>query len=267
MLMHAGAARAGDGARVHLFGAGDEGIRSAAKHFPAGAGEVRTALIKRRCRVLAAVRESAPPGEDRLDSWRTRVPIDWGAGPREWTFYPGVFAHGRLDPASALLIDRLPHIPEGFRVLDYGAGTGPLAAAAVERGGEGAEVVLFDPDAIALAAAARNVPLGRRVLGRDLSALSGPFDLIVSNPPVHAGGAQSLRTVEALAREAPRVLAPGGGLAMVAQKRLPVGNVLERSFKRVRVAADRGPFRVWNAAVRRGKRRPDGRRRPTAGSR
>lgn len=266
MLLHAATARVGDGASVHLFGASDEGIRSAAKHFPAGTGEVQTALIKRRCRVLAAVRESGPPREDRLDSWQTRVPIDWGAGPREWTFYPGVFAHGRLDPASALLIDCLPRIAAGSRILDYGAGTGPLAAAALERGGEGAEVVLLDPDTISLAAAARNVPLGRRVLGRDTSAVSGPFDLIVSNPPVHAGSAHSLRTVEALAREAPRVLARGGGLVMVAQKRLPVGDALDRSFKRVRAAADRGPFRVWTAALRRGNRRMAARRRPTGRS-
>ena len=109
--------------------------------------------------------------------------------------------------------------------------------------------MLLDPDAISLAAAARNVPAGNRVLGRDLSAVSGPFDLVVSNPPIHAGKAQSLRTVAALVQEAPRVLAPGGELAAVAQRRLPVGDLLGRSFKRVRAAADRGPFRVWTAGL------------------
>ncbi len=249
MLLHAAAARVEDGAGIHLFGAGDEGIRSAAKHFPAGTGEVRTALIKRRCRVLVATRAAPPPHADGLDSWQTDVPIDWGAGVRDWTFYPGVFAHGRLDPATALLIDRLPRVPAGARILDFGAGTGLLAAAALARGGEGAEAVLLDPDAISLAAAARNVPAGNRVLGRDLSAVSGPFDLVVSNPPIHAGKAQSLRTVAALVQEAPRVLAPGGELAAVAQRRLPVGDLLGRSFKRVRAAADRGPFRVWTAGL------------------
>lgn len=250
MLLHAAAARVRDGAPVHLFGAGDEGVRSAAKHFPAGAGEVRAVLIKRRCRVLVAVREAPPPRRDGLDSWRTRATIDWGTGPRDWTFYPGVFAHGRLDPASALLIECLPRVSAGAaRVLDFGAGTGPLAAAALERGGDGAEVVLCEPDAISLAAAARNVPAGDGVLGRDLTSVSGPFDLIVSNPPIHAGGRQSLRTVEALVREAPRVLRRGGELILVAQRRLRAGDVLGRSFKRVRTTADRGPFRVWTAAA------------------
>ena len=60
MLLHAAAARVPDGAPVHLFGAGDEGIRSAAKHFPSGTGEAETTLVKRRCRVLVAARESPP---------------------------------------------------------------------------------------------------------------------------------------------------------------------------------------------------------------
>ncbi len=254
MLLHTAAARVEDGTRIHLFGAGDEGIRSAAKHFPAGTGAVQTALIKRRCRVLVAAREAPPPRADRLDSWETRAPIDWGDGARDWTFYPGVFAQGRLDTATALLIECLPRVTAGARILDFGAGTGPLAAAALERGDDGTEAVLLDPDAISLAAAARNVPAGKRMLGRDLAAVSGPFDLIVSNPPIHAGKPQSLRTVEALIREAPRVLAPGGKLALVAQRRLPVDQLLGHSFKHVRTVADRGPFRVWIAAVARGTR-------------
>ena len=100
MLLHAAAARVEDGASIHLFGAGEEGIRSAAKHFPAGTGEVRTALIKRRCRVLVVTREAPPPRADGLDSWQTDIPIDWGDGARQWTFYPGVFAHGPPRPGT-----------------------------------------------------------------------------------------------------------------------------------------------------------------------
>ena len=249
MLLHAAAARIGDGAPVHLFGAGDEGIRSAAKHFPVGTGEVQTALIKRRCRVLVAPREAPPPRDDGLDSWKTLIPIDWGTGPRDWTFYPGVFAHGRLDVATALLFECLSRVPVGARILDFGAGTGPLAAAVLERGGEGVEAVLLEPDAISMAAAARNVPAGSLVLANDFTGISGPFDLIVTNPPIHEGRAQTPRTVETLVRKAPRVLARGGELILVVQRRLPLKDLLSHSFRRVRAAADRGPFRVWTAAV------------------
>ena len=261
MLLHAAAARVADGARVHLFGANNEGIRSAARHFPAGADAPRAALVKRRCRVLVAARRSPPPRPDGLDSWEIRAPVDWGTGERQWTFYPGVFACGRLDPATALLIDCLPPVPAGARVLDFGAGTGPVAAAAPGRGGGGGEVVLLDPDAISLAAAARNVPGGTMVLGDGISAVTGPFHLIASNPPIHAGRTQSLRTVEALAREARRVLAPGGLVMLVAQRRLPVDRLLERTVGDVRTVADRGPFRVWEARGSRRNPAPGGRKR------
>ena len=256
MLLHAAAARVADGARVHLFGANREGIRSGARHFPAGTGPPRATLIKRRCRVLAAIRRSPPPRPDGLDSWEIRSTVDWGAGERQWTFYPGVFACGRLDPATALLIDCLPALPAGARILDFGAGTGPVAAAALERAGPGAEAAMLDPDAISLAAAARNVPGGTTVPGDGIGVVDGPFDLIASNPPIHAGRAWSLRTVESLVREAPGVLNRGGRLVVVAQRRLPVGRLMANTFESAETAADRGPFRVWTARRRGGRGRP-----------
>ena len=251
MLLHAAAARVADGARIHLYGAGNEGIRSAARHFPEGTEAPVTLVIKRRCRVLGATRRAPPPHPDGLDSWEIRAPVDWGAGRRDWTFYPGVFACGRLDAATALLIDCLPALPAGARLLDFGAGTGIIAAAALERGAPGAEAVLLERDAIALVAASGNVPGATLVLGRSIAALPGPFDLIVSNPPIHAGSAQSLHTVEELVRDAPAVLARGGRLLLVAQRRLPVARILEKTFPHINTIDDRESFRVWEAGGRR----------------
>ena len=208
------------------------------------------------------MRQSAPPHPDGLGSWKHETPVDWGAGERAWTFYPGVFAHGRLDPATALLIGCLPTVTAADRVLDFGAGTGLIGAAVLERG-SGAEVHLLEPDAISLEAAARNVPGAVPVLGSDLSAASGPFDLIVSNPPIHGGKAQSLHTVEALIRDAPAVLTKGGTLLLVAQRRLPIGRLLERSLGRVLAVADQGPFRVWSGSATGSSRAP---RRPATGA-
>ena len=254
MFLHAAATRVPNGASVHLFGANNEGIRSAARHFPVGTDDPRAALVKRRCRVLVATRRSPPPRPDGLDSWEIRAPVDLGTGERDWIFYPGVFACGRLDPATALLADCLEEVPARARILDFGAGTGPVAAAVLERAGPETEAVLLDADAISLAAAAHNVPGGTTVLGDGVSDVTGPFDLIVSNPPIHAGRTWSLRTVQALIGDAAGVLQPGGRLVLVAQRRLPVGRLLESALGAVRTVGDRGPFRVWTARSR-GRRR------------
>lgn len=247
MLLHAAAARVPNRGQLLLYGANGEGIRSAARHFPKGTTAPQPLLIKRRCRVLAAARITSPPRPDGLDAWQILAPIDWGMGARDWTFYPGVFACGRLDAATALLIDHLPTTPSSARVLDFGAGTGIISAAILERH-PAVRVVLLDRDAIALVAASRNVAGGTRVLGSGLAHVQGPFDLIVSNPPVHRGRAQTLQTVEALILDAPGVLSARGMIMLVAQRRLPIPSLLKRSFRNVRTVADRGPFRVWRAA-------------------
>ncbi len=244
MLLHAAAARVPDGGQLFLYGAGNEGIRSAASRFPPGADGPRTLCIRRRCRVLAATRTAPPPRPDGLDHWTVRAPVDLGRGPREWIHYPGIFACGRLDEGSALLIDHLPPVPPGARVLDYGAGSGTIGAALAE-GSPGAMVLLLDNDAIALTAAARNLPAAPRILGDRLGHAPLPIDHIVSNPPIHSRRAQSLATIERLVRDAPAALAPGGALTLVAQRRLGLQRLLGAHLRRVRTVADRGPFRVW----------------------
>lgn len=250
MLLHAAAARVPDGARVFLFGATREGIRSAAKRFPLGTTAPRVEFAKRRCRTLSARRLAPPPRRDGLEAWATDAPMDWGSGPRPWRHYPGVFAHGRLDAGTALLAEHLPQLAEGNRLLDYGAGTGVLAAAALERAAPGVHADLLDHDAVALAAARRNLPDARTILGEGPGEVRGPYDLIVSNPPLHQGRDESLLGLEALVLRAPAILRKRGRLLLVAQRRRPVASLLARAFARSEIVADRDPFRVWAASAR-----------------
>ena len=250
MLLHAAAARVPDGARVFLYGATREGIRSAAKRFPPGTDAPRVELAKRGCRTLSARRLAAPPRQDGLEAWAADSPLDWGSGPRPWRHYPGVFAYGRLDAGTALLAEHLPRLAEGCRLLDYGAGAGVLAAAALERAAPGVRADLLDRDAVALAAARRNVPGARVILGDGPGEARGPYDLIVSNPPLRQEREESAAALEALVLQAPAMLRKRGRLLLVTQRHRPMASLLARAFARSEIVADRGPFRVWAASAR-----------------
>lgn len=254
MLLTAAAARTASGGTVLAYGAKDEGIRSVDNHRPAVLTPFETVRIKRRCRVSIArvreageddaAREQVPP--DGLEAWAERWTLDLGTGPREWVSFPGVFAHGRLDPATQLLLGHLPSLPPGARVLDFGAGTGVIGAAVLERVPD-ARVDLLDPDGIALAAAAVNVPDARPIRAADLDAAGADYDLIASNPPVHEGKRETLSVVAHLARGSAGRIARSGRLMLVIQRRMAVEPLLRAAFARVEAVADEGAFRVWSA--------------------
>jgi release factor glutamine methyltransferase len=140
-------------------------------------------------------------------------------------------------PETELLVETAERLWRGGgRVLDVGTGSGCLAVTLALRL-PGATVTATDLSAAALAVARRNaVRHGARVdfARADLTAaLSGPFELLVSNPPyipdadvealepevrdheprlALAGGTDGLDAYRRLFADAPRVLAPDGRL-------------------------------------------------------
>ena len=138
------------------------------------------------------------------------------------------------------LIDRQGERTRALRIADLGTGSGALLLALLTEL-PNARGIGTDIDAQALAVAQRNAArlgLAARVAflrGDYASALQGPFDLIVSNPPYvasrdieglapevrhhdppHAldGGADGLAAYRAIAAEAPRLLGRGGRLVV-----------------------------------------------------
>jgi 16S rRNA (guanine1207-N2)-methyltransferase len=247
MTVHAALSVLRIGGRLILYGGNDEGIRPAAALLESLTGGVETLAARGHGRVLAARRlEVADDGlRGSLLAWRSRSEMEIAGRRRAWVSYPGCFAAGHLDEGTALLISGLPPLAPGARVLDYGCGTGAIAAAALMQQPD-VKVDAIDSDSVALEAARENVPAARLVLGTRLADAGGRnYAAILSNPPLHQGIAEDLTLLEGLIADAPARLAPGGCLQLVVPRRVSTERFLARHFAKVETVAQTGRYWVW----------------------
>jgi len=127
----------------------------------------------------------------------------------------GIFSSHGLDPGTALLIENLSLRPTD-RVLDLGCGWGPVGVAAAKSASDG-HVVLTDVNRRATRLARENLARNRvknaEVRSGSLFApvANESFDVIVTNPPFHAGRALVLRILT----EASDHLVPDGRVVLV----------------------------------------------------
>jgi len=235
------------GGHLVLYGGNDEGIR----YFD-GRDGFTTLDAGGHGRVLArvSVAPAAPP-QVGLPRWR-RVRTASPAGEaRPWVEYPGCFALGGDDEGSVLLVRTLRERPAPVgETLDFGCGPGFLSAA-VRALAPRVRIVSQDRDALALEALRENVPeavplLSERVDAARAQAPEG-FALIVSNPPFHDGRDRTGAVWAGLVESAPKRLAPGGELRLVAQRNVRIESVLRAHFAQVEALVLTPRFAVWSA--------------------
>lgn len=180
-----------------------------------------------------------------IEDWRTQARIATPVGELTLVWYPGVFAEGHLDPASELLLEHLP--AEAGSSLDIGTGCGVLLAALAMRSqvAAGSEIDHF-------AALATRETLHANGLDAEVAIGALPdvpetgFDLVVSNPPFHAGARTTTATANTLLRAGFETLSRDGVMLVVANRFLPYDRVLE-PLGAVDVLAEDSRYRIWRA--------------------
>ncbi len=250
MSLHGAAGSLAPGGGVLVYGAKDEGIGSVPRRLEPLFDRIEAVEVGGHCRVFRGrLREAGARPRVGLHAWRTTIRIEHGPLVRDWVSFPGIFAHGHLDPGTRLLLDALPNPPEEAGILDYGCGSGVVGAMMKELYPQ-VRLEFLDVDSVALEAVRENLPGARPLLvdGLPPPGREGLF-AIVSNPPFHRGKAEEPEMVLELIRGAPALLEPGGGLVFVSQKRLRVEATLKRCFRRVSVRAEGKGFRIWEGWV------------------
>lgn len=190
--------------------------------------EVRASLAHRKARVLHASGPRVADGAQ--EGWPRSVRHDDVA--LTVVAHGGVFAGSTVDRGTRLLLERIGDLPRADAVLDLGCGSG-LLASAVALAQPHASVTATDrSDAAVRSTAATALANGAAVTTlRDDAAASvadASVDLVLLNPPFHAGTAVHTGLAHRMFEAAGRVLRPGGELWCVWNGHLRYRPALER---------------------------------------
>jgi 16S rRNA (guanine1207-N2)-methyltransferase len=249
LSMHAVLSVLKPGAALWIYGANDEGMKSLPRRLSELVGDVELMDLRKRCRVIRLERPAELSGlRAGLEDWARADEMSLPSGTRPWKSYPGVFAKGGLDPATAALLEALPPIEPRSRVLDFASGPGTIAAELRARE-PSLQLALLDHDALALSAARENLPRASYLQSDSWHRPPGRhrWDIIVSNPPIHRGRAQELSVLEDLVSGAPLRLTRGGSLWFICLSHLPIRPVIDQAFgEDSEIAFKDGRFTVWH---------------------
>ena len=251
MLLACAAALLADNGTLWLAGENKAGIKSSGKWLKEYFSTVRKVDNARHCTLFEAanpIKTGPFSSRSYRDSWQ----ISEADCQLQIVSYPGVFAHGRLDAGTSLLLQSLPELPIDNQVLDFGCGAGVIGAS-IKCRYPSAQVSFLDTNALALKSCeetlAANELQGTVLASSGLNELTGKFDWIVSNPPIHSGVKTDNHLGMTLLESLLQYLNPGAQLLLVANRHLPYENWLNERFTNVRELSTNDHFKVLLASM------------------
>lgn len=221
-----GLSRLRPGGEFYLAGESDTGILRYADTLDEFAASSRRVSASGGVRVVRGERGEQVPEPPGVPETEFRATV--GEYTCRLVTEPGLFSWESLDDGTAALLEAVS-VEDDERVLDCCCGYGAVGAFVGAR--TDCDLVATDDDVRATALAERNVERNgvtaeSITTGDCLDAVEGEFDVILTNPPTHAGDGVT-RKLFASVRDA---LVPGGRFCLVANEIMNYDDRLAAEF-------------------------------------
>lgn len=240
-------------ALVLIVGENNSGIKSVPKMLEKIGAQVNKVDSAKHCG-LYAVTVTEPL--DSFDIHKYSVTQTYTINEQEMKVYslPGVFGHKQLDPGTALLLAQLT--PAALtktkgHIYDFACGTGIIACYLAKVISKTKRVSMSDVSALATFCSEQTAALNEvdaKVIACDgLARLDTKFDVIVSNPPFHAGIKNDYSITENFIKQAFSQSNQYASITIVANRFLPYQDILEAVYKEFTEVAATPQYRVYGA--------------------
>ena len=213
-------------------------------------------ISKSKCRVFSA-RKSVTLDHELATQWIN------DAEPQKLDSHglisqPGLFSWDRPDIGSQLLLEQLPDTLTG-NGMDLCCGYGFLSVHLLERYPDIESLYMIEADRLALHCAEANTENWKAKLQPHwLDAAADPLplklDWIVCNPPFHSGQDRDVELGQTIIANACKSLKRAGRLYLVANRKLPYEETLDRMLMQHRCTVQEQGFKVIEAVKGAGKR-------------